>query len=78
MLEVADNGKGFDRDTNRDEGGIGLDSLVEHTEIPGGTLTNFSKPVISSCLIIDKGEYFNEGPLKTIPNHHFFCPDIHH
>jgi signal transduction histidine kinase len=44
ILEVADNGKGFDGDTIGDEGGIGLDSMRERAEKVGGELTIVSTP----------------------------------
>jgi signal transduction histidine kinase len=44
VLEVADNGLGFDRDSLGDEGGIGLDSMRERVEKIGGVLTIASKP----------------------------------
>jgi signal transduction histidine kinase len=44
VLEVADNGLGFDRDSREDEGGIGLDSMRERVEKLGGFLTIVSKP----------------------------------
>jgi signal transduction histidine kinase len=44
VLEVADNGLGFDRDSLGDEGGIGLDSMRERVEKVGGELTVVSTP----------------------------------
>jgi signal transduction histidine kinase len=44
VLEVADNGLGFDRDTIEDEGGIGLDSMRERVEKVGGELAIVSRP----------------------------------
>jgi signal transduction histidine kinase len=44
VLEVADNGLGFDLDSLEDEGGIGLDSMRERVEKIGGVLTIVSRP----------------------------------
>jgi signal transduction histidine kinase len=44
VLEVADNGKGFDRDSLEDEGGIGLKSMRERVEKLGGVLIIVSRP----------------------------------
>jgi signal transduction histidine kinase len=43
-LEVVDDGKGFDPDAVRDEGGMGLGSMRERAERAGGVLTLLSAP----------------------------------
>jgi signal transduction histidine kinase len=44
MLEIVDDGKGFDADAVGDKGGIGLDSMRERAEGIGGRLTIRSAP----------------------------------
>jgi signal transduction histidine kinase len=43
-LEVVDNGTGFDLNTERDRGGMGLVSMRERAEKLGGSLTVLSTP----------------------------------
>jgi signal transduction histidine kinase len=44
VLEIVDNGRGFDPQAMSDEGGIGLVSMQERAEKLGGTLTIISTP----------------------------------
>jgi signal transduction histidine kinase len=44
VLEVADNGKGFDPQAVSDEGGMGLTTMRERAEKLGGTLVLISAP----------------------------------
>jgi PAS domain S-box-containing protein len=44
VLEVVDNGRGFDLDTVRDQGGMGLTNMRDRVEKLGGTLTILSEP----------------------------------
>jgi len=44
LLEIRDNGIGFDPSANRTEGGMGLTSMHERARILGGDLTILSSP----------------------------------
>ncbi len=44
VLEVVDDGRGFDPDAVRDQGGMGLTNMRERVEKLGGTLTILSQP----------------------------------
>jgi signal transduction histidine kinase len=44
ILEIIDDGIGFDPDTAVEGGGLGLDGIIERAEILGGELTLKSDP----------------------------------
>jgi signal transduction histidine kinase len=56
-LEISDNGRGFEPDTSRRSGGLGLISMQERVEKLGGKLTVRSAPGAGTTVkaIVDRG-----------------------
>jgi signal transduction histidine kinase len=51
LLEVSDNGRGFELTDIRHQGGIGLESMRERVEQLGGSLEIFSSPGAGTRII---------------------------
>lgn len=60
VLEIADDGQGFDTEAVRDRGGLGLTSMQERARAMGGTLAIESAPgqgtVVRVCVPLDGAE----------------------
>ena len=52
ILKIEDNGRGFDPELVKDQGGIGISSMIERAEKIGGSLTLHSEPDAGTILSV--------------------------